>query len=207
MRSCYSFIKIFPYPVTPFLIYYIRNIKPYAMLINTFWKIVIKSIGLLLLMYLTDVLATTFTSYSSLVSYGGNVEGMFSFMALNIVILAAYLGVTSLFLFKSDWLISVLRLERGFKEPSINVNAAPQSVLKIIVIVLAGYIFVEDVPALIQQLIKFWQMPQLLKENERTPIIAYHLIRAVIAFLAMTNSNTIVKWISKEAGQKQNTAP
>ncbi|MES2485114.1 MAG: hypothetical protein V4581_04095 [Bacteroidota bacterium] len=169
------------------------------MLINTFWKIILKSIGLLLLMYLIDILATTLTSYSSVFGYTDEADGIFSFIALNIILLAAYLSIVSLFLFKSEWLINVLKLEKGFKEPSININIAPQSVLKIIVIVLAGWIFVEALPALIQQLIKFWQMPQLLQDNDRTPIIVYHLLRAVVAFLAMTNSTTIVKWISKQA--------
>jgi len=169
------------------------------MLINTFWKIILKGIGLSLLIYLIDILATSIALYSSVLGYASEADGMFLMMVLNVMLLAAYISVLRLFLFKTDWLLKVLKLEKSFKEESINIKVPPQSILKIIVIVLAGLIFVEAVPGLIQQLLQFWQMPQLIKENDRIPVIAYHLIRAIVAFLAMTNSDTIVKWITKDA--------
>lgn len=166
--------------------------------IKTFWRIVIKGIGLWLLVnsiYVIPQFASTF----SFIEYGDlNWENLISVWFIILGTLAVYLFVTGFFLFKTEWIVSILKLDQKFTENRIDVNIPYKSVLSIAVIVVGALVFVEAIPALCSNIYDFVKQKELIKDYAGTSLLIFYFSQAISGYLIMTNSKTIIKFIDKQ---------
>jgi hypothetical protein len=110
-----------------------------------------------------------------------------------------YLLLTTLFLFKDSAVIRVLKLDKGFAETTLNITYPANNILKIAVIVIAAVTLMDSLPGFCFEMFNFWQQKTFFNQYGRSAYLVFDLVKSVLAFLAMTNSTTIVKWISKKA--------
>jgi len=166
--------------------------------IRTFWRIIIKGIGLWLLVnsiYVIPQFASTF----SFIEYGGlNWENLISVWFIILGTLAVYLFVTGFFLFKTEWIVTILKLDQKFTENRIDVNIPYKSVLSIAVIVIGALIFVESIPKLCSTIYEFVKQKELIKDYAGTSWLIFYFLKALSGYLIMTNSKTIIKFIDKQ---------
>ena len=170
--------------------------------INTFWKIVLKSIGLWLLVNCIYVIPQFIASFSFTAGVA-NVEGLVLVIAGNLIVMILLLLIIRIFLFKTDWLINLLKLEKSFNQQKIDISISTSTVLSIVVIITSAIIFLQSLPVLVQELFQFFKQEKLLKDYLDTPWIVYHFIRTLVSYLAMTNSGTIVKWINNKSDENK----
>ena len=165
--------------------------------IKTFWNIVLKGIGLWLFMnclYIFPQIASILLT--SQIEVGWNtfipeiIFGIFAFIA--------YLLIASLFLLKSSWIVSKLKLEKHFTESRIEINASQNTVLKIIIILFGGITLTNSFPNLIRETLQFLQQKELFKNYRDTSWLIFHSINSLIGYLLITNSNGIAKFINKQ---------
>jgi hypothetical protein len=166
------------------------------MQVITFWKIVLKTIGLWLVVNCIYTLQELFLALVILSQHRLEGRTSFTVAVASIVILG---GAAYCFIFQDNWLIDKLQLTKAFPEQYINISTPAANILKIIVIVLGGWIFLESVPGLIRTLAYALLNPNSVNNRELTTFVVYNLLRAGASFWAMTNSPIIVKWITKKS--------
>jgi len=171
--------------------------------INTFWKIVLKFIGL----WLIVIFFSTIPQIISTLSFAqgtADFKSLVIILVANTAILIALLLIIRVFLFKTDWLLQVLKLEKGFNQQRIDLSISTSTVLSIAVIIISAVIFLDSLPQLIDQLLEFFKQHTALKDYKNTTWLIYYFIRSLASYLALTNSATIVKWINKKATENNN---
>jgi len=164
--------------------------------INTFWKIILKSIGLWLLVNCIYTIPQ-FVSSFSFTNGVANTKGLVIVIIANLIVMILLLLIIRVFLFKTDWLINLLELEKSFNQHKIDIAISKSTTLSIVVIIISAITFLQSLPVLVQELFQFSKQGERIFNYLDTPWIIYHFIRAVASYLAMTNSKPIVKWIIK----------
>ncbi|HLG03051.1 MAG TPA: hypothetical protein VI731_05610 [Bacteroidia bacterium] len=121
----------------------------------------------------------------------------------NISLLAVYGILLWALLFKTDWIISKLHLDRHFREEHFALNLHRSSVIQASVIIISVLMLAESLPDLIRQVFVFYQTREIFRENASTQWIIYHFVHAAISFTMMVNSRGITAWIEKERRKKK----
>jgi len=171
-----------------------------TMEIITFWKIVLKLIGLLLTINCFYIVPQ-FVSSFSFINGNINTQDLVLLVAGNLIVIFLFVIIIYIFLFNTTWLIDLLRLEKGFTQHRIDLTISTQTVLTIAVILISAVIFLQSLPVLIQELFQFVQQDKPFKDYNDSSWIVYHFIRSLVSYLALTNSKIIVIWISKSAAE------
>jgi hypothetical protein len=167
------------------------------MKINTFWNIVLKVIGLWLFMNCLYVFPqiTSFLLMSQ-VNIGWNT--FIPDLIYGLLALIAYLFISTLFLFKSSLLVSILKLERHFEENRIDITVSQDTVLKIVIILFGGLTLINSIPNLIRETFQFLKQNELFKNYRDASWLVFHSINSLIGYLLITNSKEIANLINKK---------
>jgi hypothetical protein len=168
--------------------------------IKTFWNIVLKGIGLWLFincLYIFPQIASILLTSQIGISWNTFMPeflfGIFAFIA--------YLLISSLFLFKSSLIVSILKLDKHFAENRIDINVSQNTVLKIIIILFGGITLINSFPNLIRETFQFLQQKEIFKNYRDTSWLIFHSINSLIGYLLITNSNGIASFIVKQKGK------
>jgi hypothetical protein len=165
--------------------------------IKTFWSIVIKSIGLWFLVNCFYIIPQLFGSLSFL-NGDLNWESLVWTWLFTLLGVLIYCIIIRVFIFKTNWVIEKLKLNQGFVQEKIDLNISSYTVLQIVVILIGGYIFIQGLPVLCQQLMEFFQQKILLRNYPGLSYLIYDFLRTLFGFVIMTNSNSVVKYIDKQ---------
>ena len=166
--------------------------------INTFWKIVLKLIGLWLLhdcLYLVPQFFSTLAIAQQSTHEGAQAVRISAYLFLPLMV---YLLIIWLCLFKTMYIISILRLDRHFTEHGINLTFSEYKFISVMVILLGGYIFVDSLPALFHEIMVFFQQELLITDYARTSWVLFYFLSTLFGYLIMTNSRRIASFIQKD---------
>jgi len=177
--------------------------KNHLMNINTFWKIIIKSIGLWLLMNCVWVIPQ-FTSTLNFIDGEIGWENLILVWVMCFTTLLVYILATRLFLFKAEWIIKILELDQNFNEEKIKFEIPAQTVLSITITVIGAIWFLKSFPNLASSIFEFLRQKELIKNYGETGWLIYYFISTIIGFLIMTNGKSVSKYIWKENSTNQN---
>lgn len=168
------------------------------MQIKTFWKILIKIIGLWILLNCVSLIPKFFSTLS-FTNGSLDTEGLLILWIVLLVAVIVYILIIRLFLFKTDWVIEKLQLEKNFTEERIDLNLKTSTILTIAIIVMGGLILVESLPSFCSGLFDFYQQKNILKEYNDKSWLIYHFIKIIIGYLLLTNANKLANFIEKKA--------
>jgi lysylphosphatidylglycerol synthetase-like protein (DUF2156 family) len=172
------------------------------MLIKTFWKILIKIIGLWLLFSCISVIPQFFSTLS-FTNGDLNIESLLLIWLMLFATIIIYIIIVRLFLFKTDWIVEKLKLEKNFTEERIDMNIKSSTVLTIAIIVIGGLIITESLPNFCSTLFDFLRQKNLLKDYQDTSWLIFHFCKIIIGYLLLTNGKNLVKYIEKESSEKE----
>lgn len=167
------------------------------MKLNTFWKIVLKSIGLWLLINCVWVIPQ-FMSTLNFINGEVDWNNLILIWLICFVTLIAYILATRLFLYKTDWLVKILQLDKNFAEDSIHLQLDPKSILSITVTLIGGVYFMKSFPSLANSIFEFARQKELLRDYLDLGWMIYFFCSSVIGFLVMTNGKNISNHLWKE---------
>jgi hypothetical protein len=172
------------------------------MTIRTFWTIFIKILGIWLVL---DCLTVVPQFFSTILFTKSDTDMLTTLMWLGamLVTFVFYFLVLRIFVFKTNWIIDKLNLDKNFTEEKIDLNISSQTVLRIATLIVGGFILVESLPSLCKELFSFYQQKSIMREYPSTGWIIYHFIKSLIGYLLLTNSKTIVEFINKQTKEKQ----
>ncbi len=169
------------------------------MTIRTFWILFIKILGIwLVLSFLTVIpqFAKMLTFFGT--NSNGRLLGIGISVALFLLTIGIYVFILRLFVFKTDWLIDKLHLDKGFPEEKIELNIQRSTVLTIAAIVIGGLIFIDSFPLFCQQVLVFIQQDNLFRESPTSGWIIFYLVKTILGYLLMTNSQFVVRFLDKQ---------
>ncbi|MGS0747833.1 hypothetical protein [Halpernia sp. GG3] len=172
------------------------------MSINTFWKIIIKIIGLWLLFGCISIIPRFFSTLS-FTNGSLNFESLLMIWLMLFGAIIVYILIIRLFLFKAEWIIDKLKLEKNFNEERINVEIKSSTVLTITVIVIGGLTIIESLPSFCSTLFNFLQQKMLIKDYPDSCWLIFHFLKIIIGYLLLTNGKRIVKYIEKESDEER----
>lgn len=165
--------------------------------INTFWKIIIKGIGLSLLISCVDVIPQYMSTLNfineSLDWY--NLLLVWGLCSLTIVF---YLFVIRLLLIKTDWFIKILKLDKNFTEERIDINLPPKTILSIVITIIAAVWFLRSLPNLVISFFDFSNQNELITQYAESGWLIYNFFSTICSFLIMTNAKYISNYLWKK---------
>jgi len=143
------------------------------MLVRSFWIIVVKIFGLILILrFISEVFQGLISAYQvaqytsfnfkagfhgAYTSQGFNVGSAAETLIYYIVILGCYLYVIKLCLFKTSWVVEKLRLAKDQEEEKLELNIHRSVALKIAIIIAGAFFIADGLPLLFLQLLSYYQ--------------------------------------------------
>ena len=167
---------------------------------HSLWTMILKISGLY---FLFQCLTVVPQSIGALIM---TMKAMDSERVLNIVsilsTLAFYLIILWLFLFKSDWLIKKLKLDRHFKEEKFELNINRNSILQIAIILVGANIIIYALPHFCSQVFSYYQSKSDFGEyNSKWMIIQF--VEMIIGYMLITNNRQITTILENNRRKKR----
>jgi len=170
---------------------------------RSLFAIIIKIIGIYLLIgsFVTiPQMITAVLSFRAQVSYAGPGD-LFALAFFILITAAIYIGIMRYCLFKTEWLIDKLHLDKGFDEEKLEINIHRSTVLKIAVIVIGAVMVIDSLPALCKEVFVYSQMSapnRGFNENPSSKYMIVDIVKLFIGFFLMTNSRLVVNFIERK---------
>ncbi|WP_430406992.1 hypothetical protein [Fluviicola sp.] len=173
------------------------------MTIRTFWHLILKTIGIWLFIQgllslpamiyaLIDALANPFSRSIAAVE-----------VAYFILAVAFYALILQFLILKSQWTIDALRLEKGFEETRIDLTVPYGKLLRIVIILIGGIVFIKAIPHLVENVYLFIIGDLTFSQSPRTLNLIIYSAQAIVGFLVMTNSDIVQRYINKKSGEAE----
>lgn len=172
------------------------------MTIKTFWTILIKILGMLLVLGALTIIpqwfSTMYYTYES-----GDIESLIILNVILLVVLVIYNFVVRICLFRTSWIIDKLKLDNDFENQQIELNSESYAIISIATIVIGGIMFTESIPTLLKDIFIFFQQRSALKDYPNTCWIFFNFVKIIIGYLLMTNSKQIAKFIESKKSDRE----
>jgi hypothetical protein len=193
--------------MTNFLLY-LPNLYPTIMTPRSFWAILIKILGLYIILEslasVPNFLGSVYYVFST--TFGQDNSG-FLFLTLYYIVVICVYGLLFYYcLFKTDWIIDKLKLDKGFEDERFEFNIHRSTVLKIIIMVTGGVLLVDSVPMLCRQILSYIQERNKYISPVSHPATGYIIIYSVkifIGYFMLTCSRMMINFMEarrKKAG-------
>jgi hypothetical protein len=167
---------------------------------RTFWLILIKVIGVYFILNSLQLIVPFITS--TLFISKEDTSSSFIELFLGFVVVAGlYFLVVRYCIFRPEFIIDKLRLDKGFGDEKIEIRIHRSTVLTIAIIVMGGIMFVEVLPILCQQLFSYIQSTgaeNLLRDTHKYGWIIFYLVKLFISLFMMTSSRSVVNFIERK---------
>jgi hypothetical protein len=173
------------------------------MSIRTFWTLFLKILGIWLILKCLTVIPQLFAALPLWNSnQSNNITDVVIINTVLLVTLAIFLLLIRLLVFRPTWIIDKLKLDKGFREETIDLNVKSTTVLTIAIILIGGLIFVDALPVLFRQVFIFIQQKNTFIEAPESGSIIFYLVKTLIGWLLMTNSRYVIGFIrNRESGE------
>ena len=116
-----------------------------------------------------------------------------------LLIAGLYLICFRLCFYRTDWIISKLRLDQGFDDEIIGINLHRSTLLKIIITVTGALIIADSLPLVFKYLIFYFQDSKINYQNSAkvssTGWLIYYFVKFMFGFFFLTCSRIVVNFI------------
>lgn len=120
----------------------------------------------------------------------------FSFIVL--LMLGLYLLIQWYCIFKTDWVINKLHLDKGFDTERFEIKIHRSLLLRISIIVIGAVIITDSLPLLCKEVFYFLRTSdkyERFKDNPSSGFLIYYFIKFTIGFTLMSCSRLLVNFI------------
>jgi len=121
-------------------------------------------------------------------------------LVTTILILVAYGVVSFLLIFKTNYVIDILKLDQGFEEETLSLNIHRSTILSISIIVIGGLLVADELPNFCRQLFSYFQEKRMTY-GQTNPSLSYSIVsgvKIIIGMILMTGQRQIVNLIERQ---------
>jgi hypothetical protein len=173
---------------------------------RTIFTLILKIFGLYLIWQLIIIIPFSFTAGSTLLYTQHDSSWTGIIALLLIIILLLYFMVIRMLLFKSNWVVDKLSLDKHFDQEIIAIKIDSAAVIQISIIVLGGVLFIDALPNFFREIITYLQQTSLEPYMVKDPKFAYIFLwgcKALLGYLLLTNSKRITHWVEEKNKAKE----
>lgn len=174
---------------------------------RTFFTLLIKILGIYLVLGSISVVpefASTIFMFAD--TSGNNDTGIIVLTLFMLVLtLGLFFIILKYCLYKTDWIIDKLSLDKHFTEEKIEINIHRSTFLGIAIIVIGGLMFVDGLPSFCKSVFDYFSQKHAFGrfgENPMAGWLFFYFIKTSIGYLLMTNHRPLVNLIERQ--RKQN---
>ncbi|AEA45803.1 hypothetical protein [Fluviicola taffensis] len=172
------------------------------MTIRTFWHLILKTLGIWL--FINGMLSLPTLIYAVTAGLRGGYSSFESMeIAYFILAITFYLLVLQFLILKSQWTIDFLKLEKGFEETHIDLTLPYNKLLRIVIIIIGGILFIRAIPSLIEDLYLFITGNLPFSQSPKAISLIVGAAQAIVGFLVMNNSDIVQRYINKKSGDAE----
>ena len=168
---------------------------------KSFFTIVIKLIGIFFItkaIISTSYVLNVALQIMSMSSTGGSVGLITGWGSFLILVVSSTFLVIWLCIFRTEWIIDQLKLDRGFAEEKFELTIHRSVILRIAIIIMGGLIVVESLPALCQEVLFYFQSINIYNHSAENPESKYMIrdfVSLFLGLLMLTSSRLITNFI------------
>jgi uncharacterized membrane protein len=166
------------------------------MTLRTLFNIILKILGIFFIKDFLALIPQILSVILYLTKSGTASEGIWTLIT-TLLILFVYGLVSYYLVFKTDLIIHKLKLDKGFDNDAISLNIHRSTILSISIIVIGGFLFVDELPNFCRKLFSYFQ-EKIMTYGLHNPTILYAVISGIkimIAFFLMSEQRLIVNVI------------
>lgn len=167
------------------------------MSIKTFWMILIKILGLLLILSALTIIPQWLSSLYGAYQ-GHDNETFIALLIIFLFIVVVYIFVFKFCVYKTSWIIDKLKLDKGFEDETIQLNSNSNKIISIAIIVIGALMLVESIPVFLRQLFMFFQQDSLFKDYPQSGWMIFNFLKVLMGYLLMTNSFRIAQFVNRK---------
>ncbi len=168
------------------------------MSIRSFWLIFLKVIGIFFL-YSSLSVIPSLAAIPMMMEMGMEMDNSIGPIVIILVSVAVYGCFIFLFLFRSGYVLRVLRLEDDFDEDAIELDVQPVTLLTFVVILVGGIMVVNGLPALLKELISYISTAKFYGAERNIGWTIYYLAQCMLGLLLIFKNKPIVGFIEQRA--------
>jgi hypothetical protein len=178
---------------------------------RSFWTIVIKILGFCIgYGFLTTVWRTTYIiiEYASIAKFYRDIKlntdisdaDIAMWSSLGLIIL--YILLFYCFLFKTDWVVKKLKLDKGYGEEIFELTVTQFTVIKTSVIIIGGWLILLLIPDLIHEIFSyFWEPINTRKfvHNRNVIYVTTDTLKIIIGIFMIVRADYISNFINRKS--------
>ena len=123
---------------------------------RSLFNIILKVLGIFFIKDILTEIAQFISDFMYMIK-SGSYESSIWLLIFTLLILVIYACVTYYLVFKTEYVIEWLKLDRGFDEESIPINIHRSTILSIAIIVIGGLLIANEIPNFCRLLYTYYQ--------------------------------------------------
>jgi len=181
---------------------------------KTLFTIILKIVGILFIKELLMSITQLVVEILTLIKRGILEDEPLLSIAFVILPIMIYLLIAWLFLFKSNYLIKKLKLDKGFSDETLTFNISTNAILNIGLVAAGTYILAMGIPTLVKDVVAFFQYYRMTRMayagDEINPLVSNFFLpvtRIVMGILVIIERKRIVSFIEKRERKAEEKDP
>jgi hypothetical protein len=166
---------------------------------RTLFNLILKILGIFIIKDLLEAIAQIFVVFSLFDKPNAMPELLWTLLAtIAVFLIEAFLCY--ILVFKTEWVIKILKLESGFDQETIPLNMHRSTILSISIIVIGGWLIANEIPNFCRQLFEYFQEKRMTY-GQTNPKIQYSVlsgVKIVIGILLIAEQRLIVNLIERQ---------
>jgi hypothetical protein len=168
---------------------------------RSLWTILIKILGIYIILdSLTGIPAflSTIISFRSMIQITGTTDVVLFQFGYYLVVIITYGFICWLSLFKTDWLIDKLILDKGYQDEKFEFTMHRSTILKITVMIIGAIMLTSGFPWLCRYTFAYFQQVseyKRFKDSPQSALIICYFLQTFIGYFMLTCSRIVVNYI------------
>lgn len=172
---------------------------------TSLFNIILKVLGIFFLRDFIAAIPQILSLISMMINYSDG--GPISPWIAGLLYVAAYGYIAYVLIFKTAWVMDILKLSESMEEGKLDLNIHRSIVLNISVIVIGSLLLINTIPNLLRQLFLLFQYAKddyesYIPQPDKTLIVVY-ISQIIIGLLLLGSHNKIVSFIELKRQSKQ----
>jgi len=169
---------------------------------RTFWAILIKIMGVYAIMQSLIAIPqflNTMEYFFSASPITGSALSLLNGLSYAIILIGIYVLIIRYTIFKTDWVINKLKLDTGYEDERLEFNIHRSTLLKIVVMIIGGWLLIDSLPILCVQVFSYLQGREQyggnFTQNPASKYLIIYSIKSTIGYFMLTCSRMVVNFI------------
>jgi hypothetical protein len=168
---------------------------------RSLFNLILKVIGLFFIKDILEALSHTISAIVYIPQYSSAREAFFN-VAVSLPLLLLYTLLAWFFIFRADWIINILRLDKNAQDNAVSITVERHMLLTSAVIIAGAWLLVNEIPEFFRHAVYYYQERKLYVRMTRPDVsyIVMSAVKIVIGLLLVIFNKPIVsviEWGSK----------